>query len=153
MLSDELLDKLVHLCEPIVIKNQCELYHLEFVKESGNRILRLYIDKDEGVSLNDCEKVSRDISDMLDMEDPINESYNLEVSSPGIDRILYEEKHLKKYIGKNILIKLSESLNGKKKVNGQLISFNNETINIMDGQKEIPVPRDKILIVSLKGEL
>lgn len=153
MINDELLNKLIYLCEPIVITNNCELYHLEFVKESGNKILRLYIDKDEGVSLSDCEKVSRDISDMLDIEDPISESYYLEVSSPGIDRILYEEKHFKKYIGKNVLIKLSTLLNGKKKIDGQLISFNDETINIKNGQEQISVPRDKILIVSLKGEL
>jgi ribosome maturation factor RimP len=154
MKKNILIDKLLFLIKPIVTEIGCELYHLEFVKEGKDNYLRIYIDKENsGISLDDCEKVSRAVSDIMDVEDPIEEAYYLEVSSPGIDRILYTDEHLKKHIGHNVLVRISGLLNGKKKFEGELLDFNSEELKIKCENTEISITRDKVLNVSLKGEL
>ncbi|WMJ82026.1 ribosome maturation factor RimP [Clostridium sp. MB40-C1] len=147
-----LLDKLNELVTPIVEQLGYELYHIEYVKEQGENYLRVYIDKKEGISLEDCEKVSRRLSDMLDEEDPIADGYYLEVSSPGIERILYTDKHLNRYINNIIMIKLSKLFDGNKKYEGNLVSFDNEIVQIEAEGKLISVPRDRIKRIILKGE-
>lgn len=149
-----LIDKVTALIKPIVLKLNYELYYLELVREGKDNYLRIYIDKEtDKISLEDCEKVSRAVSDMLDVEDPIKEGYCLEVSSPGIERILHTDEHLQKYIGHNVVVKISGILDGKKKYEGQLISFNNKELNIKDENREdISIPREKISNASLKGQ-
>jgi len=154
MSKNSLIDKLVTLIEPIVSGLNYELYHLEFVKEGNENYLRIYIDKETGgISLEDCEKVSRAVSEMLDIKDPIVEAYYLEVSSPGIDRVLHTEEHLQRYIGSKILVKLSGLLNGKKKYEGELIDFNSEELKINSEGNEVSIPRSKVSSVNLRGEL
>lgn len=154
MNKNALLDKLIDLIKPIVVNLNYELYYLEFVKEGKDSYLRIYIDKQNGgISLEDCEKVSRAVSDMLDTEDPIKDAYYLEVSSPGIDRILHTDEHLQRYIGYNITVKISGLLNGKKKFQGELLGFNSEVINIKSEDVEVSIPKDKVSTVTLKGEL
>lgn len=147
-----LIDKLTSLIEPIATTLGYELYHIEYVKEQGEYYLRIYIDKPEGISLEDCEKVSRKTSELLDEVDPITDSYYLEVSSPGIERILYNDKHLQKYINNNIVIKLSKLLNGNKKYEGKLLSFEDNMIVIEYENLNINIPRDVINKIILKGE-
>ncbi len=147
-----LIDKLTSLIEPIATTLGYELYHIEYVKEQGEYYLRIYIDKPEGISLEDCEKVSRKTSELLDEVDPITDSYYLEVSSPGIERILYNDKHLQKYINNNIVIKLSKLLNGSKKYEGKLLSFEDNMIVIEYENLNINIPRDVINKIILKGE-
>jgi ribosome maturation factor RimP len=138
---------------PIVEKNNCELYHLEYVKESGENYLRIYIDSSNGISLEDCEKTSRGISEILDVEDPITDSYCLEVSSPGIERILYDDNHLKKYIGQNVLVDLKSLYEGTKKLEGDLVGFSDVQIEIQYDGNNIIIPKENISIVSLKPVL
>ncbi len=151
-MKENLIKQLITLIEPIVTKLNYELYHLEFVKEGGENYLRIYIDDEKGIGLDDCEKVSRTISDMLDEVDPIEESYYLEVSSPGIDRELHNDKHFERYINSEVEIKLSSLFNGSKKYEGVLIGFNNDSINIENDGKQIDIPREKINKVKLKVE-
>lgn len=154
MNKNALIDKLIDLVRPIVTNFNCELYHLEFVKEGNENYFRIYIEKEEvGVSLEDCEKVSRAVSDMLDIEDPISEGYYLEVSSPGIYRVLHTDEHFRKYTGYKVLVKLSGILNGKKKYEGELLDFTNEELKIKVEDTEIAIPRNKVSDVSLSGEL
>ena len=153
MRNDTLLQKLRKITQPIVEKNNCELYHLEFVKEAGENYLRIYIDSSNGISLEDCEKTSRAISEILDVEDPITDSYCLEVSSPGIERVLYEDNHFKKYIGQNVLVNLNSLYEGKKKLEGNLLGFSEEQIEIQHDGNNISIPREKISVVSLKPVL
>jgi len=153
MRSDTLLQKLIKIAQPIVEKNNCELYHLEYVKEAGENFLRIYIDSSNGISLEDCEKTSRGISEILDVEDPITDSYYLEVSSPGIERILYEDNHLKKYIGQNVLVNLNSLYEGVKKLEGNLLGFSDVQIEIQYDGDNISIPREKISVVSLKPVL
>ncbi|MBU3110784.1 ribosome maturation factor RimP [Clostridium lacusfryxellense] len=153
MRNDTLLQKLQKIAQPIVEKNNCELYHLEYVKEAGENYLRIYIDSSNGISLEDCEKTSRGISEILDVEDPITDSYCLEVSSPGIERVLYDDNHLNKYIGQNVLVNLNSLYEGVKKLEGNLLGFSDVQIEIQYDGNNISIPKDKISVVSLKPEL
>ena len=153
MINDTLLKKLRKITQPIVEKNNCELYHLEYVKEAGENFLRIYIDSSNGISLEDCEKISRATSEILDVEDPITDSYCLEVSSPGIERILYDDNHMGKYIGQNVLVNFNSLYEGKKKLEGNLLGFSNAQIEIQYDGNNISIPREKISVVSLKPVL
>jgi ribosome maturation factor RimP len=153
MKNDTLIQKLRKITQPIVEKNNCELYHVEYVKEAGENFLRIYIDSSNGISLEDCEKISRATSEILDVEDPITDSYYLEVSSPGIERILYDDNHLEKYIGHNVLVNLNSLYDGKKKLEGNLLGFSDIQIEIEYDGNNISIPREKISIVSLKPVL
>lgn len=152
MKNDILVDKLSQLIEPIVEQLNYELYHVEYIREQNENYLRVYIDKVEGISLEDCEKVSRKLSDMLDEEDPISDSYYLEVSSPGIERILYNDKHLQKYLNHLVTVKLSKLFEGNRKYEGKLLNFSTESIEIEDEDTAISIPRNKIKRIILKGE-
>lgn len=119
-----------------------ELYDVEYVKEGKNFFLRIYIDSPKGIDLNDCEKVNNEITDILDEKDYIKEQYFLEVSSPGIERILKKDKHLKDNIGNLVGIKLfSKDDNGKKAYQEILKSFDEENI-FLEG--DIKIPRKNI---------
>lgn len=152
MKKDVMIARLFELIGPVVEEKNYELYYLELVKENGENYLRIYIDTPEGISLEDCEKVSRAVSDLLDVEDPIPDAYYLEVSSPGIERILYTDTHLEKYIGSEVAFKLKKLFNGSKKYEGKLIAFTSEDISVDADGKETAIPREYIDFVRLKGE-
>ncbi|MBE6086739.1 MAG: ribosome maturation factor RimP [Clostridium beijerinckii] len=152
MKKDVLIERIEELVRPIVSELSCELYYVEYVKENGEFYLRIYIDKEGRVSLNDCEAVSRRVSEVLDVEDPIKEAYYLEVSSPGLNRGLYKEEHFKKYIGSEVLIRLTSSLNGVKSVKGVLRDVSEDSI-LVEGETEIKIPRDKIKAANLEGKI
>lgn len=145
-----LLKQLNSLIEPIVEDLDYELYHIEYIRESGDYYLRVYIDSDKGISLSDCEKVSRRISDALDEKDPIQDPYYLEVSSPGIERGLYNDKHLARYIGSDVNIKLTQLFEGKRSLSGKLLAYDEEKITIQAEGSDIAVPRDIIKSINLK---
>ncbi len=106
------------------------LYDVEYVKVGKDHFLRIYIDKETGIDLNDCEKVSNEINGILDEKDLIKEQYFLEVSSPGIERILRKDEHLKANIGKTIEIKLFKPIEKQKQYIGELVDFDDEKIDI-----------------------
>lgn len=120
-----------------------ELYDVEYVKEGKDYFLRIYIDSKKGIDLNDCEKVSNIITELLDKEDYIKEQYFLEVSSPGVERVLRKEKHLQDNIGAEIELKLFKQINGQKQYKGILKDFDNEYITILNNQ-EIKIDRKNI---------
>ena len=148
-----LVEKIEKLVEPITSELSYELYYTEYVKENGDFYLRIYIDKEEGrVSLNDCEAVSRRVSEVLDAEDPIENAYYLEVSSPGLFRSLHTKKHFEKVLGKEVLVKFNGSLEGQKSVKGILKEVNDEFI-VVESDKEFKITNDKIKCANLEGEL
>ena len=108
------------------------LYDLEYLKEGGNNVLRLYIDKEGGVDLNDCERVSRAAETLLDERDPIPGSYVLEVSSPGVERRLRKESHYESYLGSRVEVRLFAPQNGKKKYRGTLNGISGGVIYFTD---------------------
>lgn len=121
-----------------------ELVDVEYVKEMGNYFLKVYIHKPEGINIDDCQKVSQVLSEKLDEEDLVKGNYYLEVSSPGLDRPLKNDRDFKRNINKEIEIKLFSPLNGLKQYEGELLDFNNENIYILYGEKEISIPRNSI---------
>lgn len=135
--------KIENLISDIIKNLGYELYDVEYVKEGKDYFLRIYIDSDNGIDLNDCEKVSNSLTEILDREDYIKEQYFLEVSSPGVERILRKDKHLESNIGKEIQIKLFKPLDGKKQFKGILKEFDSNNITILD-DKEISIDRKNI---------
>ena len=133
-----ILDKLI---TPVVEEMGLELYDMEFVKEGGMRILRLFIDKEGGVNLNDCENVSRAVEAVLDEHDPIPTAYRLQVGSPGIERKLAKPGHFTKHIGDRVTVKLfaphkvSETV-VQKTFSGVLIGYDEENISLKDSDGE-----------------
>lgn len=122
--------KVMPLLEPIVEANGLELVDLEFVKEGVNWYLRVYIDKDGGVNIDDCERVSRALEAKLDEHDPIEQAYILEVSSPGIDRPLKKESDFVKYQGEIIDVKLYKAQDGSKQYQGKLLGLEEGVLSI-----------------------
>ena len=137
-------EKVEQLVKDPIEKLGYNLYDVEYVKEGPEYYLRIYIDKESGIDLNDCEKVSNEINEILDKADYIKEQYYLEVSSPGIERKLRKDKHLEQNISKNVEIKLfKKDNNGKKEYTGKLKTFNQEEI-IIETDKEITIERKNI---------
>lgn len=137
-------EKVESLLKEKIEKIGYDLYDIEYVKEGPNYFLRIYIDKQDGVDLNDCEKVNNEIMDELDKADYIKEQYFLEVSSPGVERILRKDKHLEKNIGNEVHIKLfKKDEKGLKEYQGILKSFNQEIITI-ENIEEINIERKNI---------
>ena len=137
-------EKVEQLVKDPIEKLGYSLYDVEYVKEGPEYYLRIYIDKESGIDLNDCEKVNNEINEILDKADYIKEQYYLEVSSPGIERKLRKDKHLEQNISKNVEIKLfKKDNNGKKEYTGKLKAFNQEEI-IIETDKEITIERKNI---------
>lgn len=118
------------LITPIIEANHFELVDMEYVKEGSNWYLRAYIDKDGGITVDDCELVSRAFSDLLDKEDFIEDSYILEVSSPGLGRPLKKDKDFKRNIGNEVELKLYKAVNKVKEDVGILTAFDKDTVTI-----------------------
>jgi ribosome maturation factor RimP len=136
------------LLTPILSNLDLELVDIEYVKEGKNWFLRIYIDKDSGVDIEECGLVSERLSEKLDELDPIPHNYFLEVSSPGAERPLKKEKDYQKAIGKNVFIKTYEPIDDEKTFEGILTAFDGETVTIevkiKTRKKEVVVPFDKI---------
>ncbi len=136
------------LVQPIVEKNNYDLVDVEFVKEGANRFLRIYIDKPGGITIDDCQMVSQELSDKLDVTDPIEQAYFLEVSSPGLDRPLKKDKDFERYKGEVVEIKLFQPIDGQKVFEGELLGLSNNNILIKKASDEIvEFERDKVAIV------
>lgn len=138
-------EKVTLLLEPIITNLNYELYDIEYAKEGKDYYLRIFIDSPKGIDLNDCEKVNDAITDILDEADYIKEQYFLEVSSPGVERILRKDKHLKQNIGKNVNAKLfKKDQNGNKEYNGVLKSFDKDSITLEIDKAEKNIERKSI---------
>ncbi len=134
---------------PIMEENRYELVDVEWVKEAGTWYLRAYIDKEGGFSVDDCEKVSRRLSDWLDKEDFIPESYILEVSSPGLGRPLKKEKDFARSIGKDVDIKLYRARDKRKDFKGILEAYDQDTVTIREDGTELVFERSEIALIRL----
>ena len=145
-------DTVWKIAEEIAFDNGCRVYDVEFVKEGADWFLRVFIDKDGGVFINDCETVSRALSEKLDRDDPITQSYCLEVSSPGIERRLRKEKHFTDNIGRGVEIKLYSPINKKKTITGELVNFAGNTAAVKTPDGIIEIERNKIADAKLAWE-
>ena len=131
------------MATPICQSHGVYIYEVEYKKEGSDYFLRLYIDKDGGVTIEDCENVSRAINPVLDETDFIKDAYIFEVSSPGIDRLLSRPWHYEKVIGKEVTVKLFAPIDSKKELTGTLVSCDDESITIDSDGKEITLEKTK----------
>ena len=137
------------LLAPIAARCGVGIYDVEYVKEGSEWYLRAYIDKEGGVSINDCESVSRLLSDALDLEDFIPDAYILEVSSPGLGRTLKKDRHFEKCLGEEVEIKLFKPIAKCKEFVGILDGFDGEQITILEDGSPRSFPRKEIALVRL----
>lgn len=148
--KDEYEHKTEMLLLPIMERTGFELVDVEYVKEGSNYYLRAYIDKEGGITIDDCELVSRELSDLLDAEDFIPEAYFLEVSSPGLGRQLKKDKDFARSIGKDVEVKLYKPLEKKKEFEGVLESFDEKTVVLRLSETEtFTIPRQSIAMIKL----
>ena len=140
------------LAEPVAAANGCSIWDVEFVREGGQQYLRLIIDKDGGVSIDDCEAVSRAMDPILDKEDPVPGSYIFEVSSAGAERSLKRPSDFEAYMGSLVCVKTFAPIDGSKEFIGHLASYANGDVTInMDGDERTFAKKD-IAIVRLRVE-
>lgn len=141
-------DVITDLVQPIVEKHSFELVDVEFVKEAGNWYLRVYIDKPQGITIDDCQTVSEELSDEIDKTDPIEQSYFLEVSSPGLERPLKKDKDFQRFKGEQVEIKVYEPIEGKKVFEGELLGLKDGIISIRTADGNVAeFPQDKTALV------
>ena len=138
------------LVMPIVDENNFELVDIEYVKEAGNWFLRVYIDKQGGITIDDCELVSRALSEQLDKDDFIEDSYILEVSSPGLGRPLKKEKDFERSIGKEVEVRLFQAINKQKEYIEILTSYDKDTVTVeLEEENPLTIQRKNIALIRL----
>ncbi len=137
-------DLVLKMAEPFARNEGVEIYDVEFKKEGKDWFLRVYLFSPDGITIENCEAVSRALSDELDREDPIDQSYYLEVSSPGIDRVLSKDKHFESALGEKIDVKLFEAIDGEKMLCGILEKYENKTIYLKQEEKLFEIEKSKV---------
>jgi ribosome maturation factor RimP len=142
---DATLERIQPIVRGVIEFAGMELVHLEMRHEAGGQVLRLYIDKEGGVTLDDCARVSRQVSAQLDSEDPIPGRYTLEVSSPGLDRPLTSEKDFARFAGRQVKVTTVVPLEGRRNFAGRLVGLADAIVRVVleDGQ-EVGIPKDQI---------
>jgi len=138
--------------KPIVEEAGCTLWDVEYVREGAERYLRVYIDKDGGIDIDDCEKVHRAIDPILDEKDPIAESYHFEVCSAGIERPLKRPGDFQQFMGSPILVKLYRPKNGLKEIPGILRGYEDGKVTVEAGKETITFEKSEVALVRLRVE-
>ncbi len=139
--KQELLEQMV---APVATALGCELWGLEYLTQGRYTTVRIFIDGPDGVSLDDCERVSRQVSAVFDVEDPIDGEYTLEVSSPGMDRPLYSEAQYARYVGETISVRLRIARDGRRRFKGVITKVENGDVFLQVDNKEIQLSIDTI---------
>ena len=142
-------DTVAALALPFVEAAGCSLWDVEYVKEAGEWFLRVYIDKEEGISIEDCEAVSRPLSDALDEADPIEGSYTFEVSSAGADRVLKKEEHFSQFQDAEVEVKLYRAKEGRKEFVGLLQSYEEGNVTLDVNGTSVTFEKKEIALVRL----
>lgn len=137
------------LAAPVVEGAGCSLWDVEYVKEAGEWFLRVYIDKEGGVSIDDCEAVSRPLSDLLDEADPIEGSYTFEVSSAGADRVLKKPEHFEQFMDTEVEVKLYRPREGRKEFVGLLRGYEDGAVTLEAGSETLSFTKQEVALVRL----
>jgi ribosome maturation factor RimP len=133
-------ERLLELLEPLVVGLGYELVEVEYVSGRSHGTLRLFIDGPDGIAVEDCERVSREVSALLDVEDPIATAYTLEVSSPGLDRVLRTRAHFERFRGSRVLVELLAPRDGRRRYTGMLREVGDAGIGIEVDRQQVDVP-------------
>ena len=140
------------LAEPVVQQFGCSLWDVEYVREGSERFLRLYIDKDGGVDIEDCEKIHRAMDPILDEKDPIAESYHFEVCSAGLERALKRPGDFVRFMDNPVLVKLYRPRNGLKEIPGILRGYDEGRVTVEAGKEQITFEKSEVALVRLRVE-
>ena len=139
--------KTEQLIAPVIVANNVELFDVDYIKEGQDWYLRVYIDKEGGVTIDDCQAVSRAFNEILDKENYIADQYIFEVSSPGLTRPLKKEKDYEKSIGRLIDIRLYKPVNGRKEYTGVLKEYNKDTVTIEADEELVSIERNNLAMI------
>ena len=145
----ELVEK---LAKPVVEENGCQLWDVEYVREGSEYFLRLYLDKEGGVDINDCERISRAMDPILDEKDPIPTSYHFEVCSAGLERALKRPSDFERFMGSTITVKLYRPRNGLKEIPCVLRGYDNGRVTVEAGKETITFEKSEVALVRLRVE-
>ena len=148
----KITDQVTEFAKPVVESFGCKLWDVEYVREGSERYLRIYIDKDGGVDIDDCEKIHRAIDPILDEKDPITESYHFEVSSAGLERALKRPGDFEQFMGSAVLVKLYRPRNGLKEIPGFLRGYEDGKITVEAGKETITFQKSEVALVRLRAE-
>ena len=148
----KITDLVAELAAPAVAEQGCELWDVEYVKEAGTWYLRLYLDKEGGVDILDCEAVSRKVSDLLDEADPIEGSYTFEVSSAGCERPLKRPPDFARFMGSPVTVRLYQNWDGRKEFAGTLRGYDDGAVTIEVGGKELRFEKNEVALCRLRVE-
>ncbi len=148
----KITEQVTQFAQPIVEENGCTLWDVEYVREGSERFLRLYIDKDGGVDITDCEKIHRAVDPILDEKDPIAESYHFEVCSAGLERALKRPGDFERFMGSAVLVKLYRPRNGLKEIPGILRCFDDGRVTVEAGKEHITFEKSEVALVRLRVE-
>ena len=144
----KITDAVLELAQPVAESQGLEIWDIEFVKEAGTRFLRVYIDKADGVAIQDCENFSRALDPILDEADPIPESYTFEVSSAGAERVLKRPGDFERFLGSDVCVKLYQPIDGSKQFVGKLQSYEDGNVTIL--QNENPRTFEKSTVAQVR---
>ena len=145
----ELVEK---LAKPVVEENGCQLWDVEYVREGSEYFLRLYLDKEGGVDINDCERISRAMDPILDEKDPIPTSYHFEVCSAGLERALKRPSDFERFLGSAVTVKLYRPRNGLKEIPCILTAYEDGKITVTAGKETITFEKSEVALVRLRVE-
>ena len=145
----ELVEK---LAKPVVEENGCQLWDVEYVREGSEYFLRLYLDKETGVDINDCERISRAMDPILDEKDPIPTSYHFEVCSAGLERALKRPSDFERFMGSAITVKLYRPRNGLKEIPCVLTGYEEGRVTVTAGKETITFEKSEVALVRLRVE-
>jgi ribosome maturation factor RimP len=148
-----LRDQLRELLAPVIAGRGYQLWELEYLPRAGGGLLRIYIDSASGIGVDDCERVSRAVSEALDAADPIPSHYTLEVSSPGLDRVLRTREHFERFAGERVKLEMMQPIEGRKRFAGRLLGVGESEITLELESGRINLPIDDIHRARLAPEL
>ncbi len=145
--------ELSEMLEPSITALGYTLWGIEYVPQGKHSLLRIYLDKEGGIDIEDCAQASRQISSILDVEDPISGEYTLEVSSPGIDRVLFNLDQFREYLGWYVQLRLTENFENRRKFAGQLKAIVDDEIVLIIGDEEYTIPYELIEKANLESRV
>ena len=148
----KITDQVTQFAKPIVEENGCALWDVEYVREGSERFLRLYIDKEGGVDIDDCEKIHRAMDPVLDEKDPIQGSYHFEVCSAGLERALKRPTDFERFLGSTITVKLYRPRNGLKEIPCVLRGYEDGKVTVEAGKETITFEKSEVALVRLRVE-
>ena len=145
-------ERVAQFAAPIVESFGCNLWDVEYVREGADRYLRVFIDKEGGIDIDDCEKIHRALDPVLDEQDPIAESYYFEVCSAGLERVLKRPGDFERFMGSPVLIKLYRPRNGLKEIPGILRGYEDGRITVEAGKETVTFEKSEVALCRLRVE-